>query len=99
MKRLLLAALLAAGPAMADLVAKSGDNELRLLNTPCVNSAVLAHIRDEWRDKFKAATAQLGANYFNACWIDTEQGAYFIVYSDGDQNVIPVRAFIDQPGA
>jgi hypothetical protein len=100
MKRVLLAAL-AAGistSAAADLVAKNGDNELRLLNTPCVNSAVLAHIRDEWRDKFKTAQAQLGPQFFHACWIDTEQGAYFVIYSDGDQSAIPVRAFIDQPG-
>jgi hypothetical protein len=100
MKRALML-LIAAGFStftQADLVARGGANELRLLNTPCTNAAVLAHLKDEWHSKFKTAHATIGPHYFNACWIDTEQGAYFIVYSDGDQNAIPVRAFVDQPG-
>jgi hypothetical protein len=100
MKRI-IAALIAAGFStftQADLVARGGANELRLLNTPCTNAAVLAHLKDEWHDKFKTAHATIGPRHFAACWIDTEQGAYFVVYEDGDQSAVPVGVFADQPG-
>jgi hypothetical protein len=99
MKRLILAALMAAGPAAADLVATNprGD-ELRLMPVACTNEAVLDQIKPEHRDKFQKAQASIGGKTFAGCWVDTGEGAYIVFFSDGDRLILPVTAFINQPG-
>ena len=99
MKKLLIAALLAAGPAMADLVAtNSGGDELRLMNSPCVHGGILGHLKEEYRPKFKKAQAWIGGKMHYACWIDTNEGAYFVMWESGEGSAFPVTSFIDQPG-
>jgi hypothetical protein len=100
MKRILIAAaMLAASIAMADLVATNprGD-ELRLMPAACVNEAVLEQIKPEFRDKFQKAQASIGGKTFAGCWVDTGEGAYIVFFSDGDRLILPVTAFINQPG-
>jgi hypothetical protein len=100
MKRILIAAaMLAASTAMADLVATNtrGD-ELRLMPAPCTNEAVLDQIKPEHRDKFQKAQASIGGKTFAGCWVDTGEGAYLVFFSDGDRLILPVTAFINQPG-
>lgn len=98
MKRLLIAAVFAAGPAFADLVATSGENELRLMPGPCVHGGILGMLKPEHRKQFKKGQAFVAGKLFYACWIDTGEGSYFVIYDDGDGKVYSVTSFTDQPG-
>src|SRR5262249_5013122 len=54
---LLLCAALAAAPAFADqLVARNGNDSVRLDDTPCTSELVLKRIEPTAKDEFKAAT-------------------------------------------
>jgi hypothetical protein len=100
MKRILAAALAAgiATSSFADLVATSGKNELRLMDAPCVHGGVLGMLKPEWRPKFKKAAADVNGKMLYACWIDTMDGAYFVLFEDGDGQAYPIQAFIEVPG-
>jgi hypothetical protein len=99
MKHILLIAALMCGSAWADLVATNprGD-ELRLMPAACTNEAVLEQIKPEHRDKFQKAQASIGGKIFAGRWVDTGEGAYLVFFSDGDRLILPVTAFINQPG-
>lgn len=87
---------LAAGSALADLVAENGRDSLRLAQAPCSNEKVLALIREEHRDKFKAAVANVAGQRYAACWADPGEGAYVVIYEDGDLGVVPITAFVER---
>ena len=98
MRRFLLAAVLAAGPAMsADMVLKVGDDMLRLSDSPCVNAGILAQLTEEWRGKFRKAVAVVGGKQFEACWIAEPESVY-VTYSDGDESRFPIAAFTRDAG-
>jgi hypothetical protein len=95
-KRALSAALLcAAFSANADLVATNGKNSLRLKQEPCTNAAILKTLRPEFHAQFKAGSAELNGKRFQACWIDTFEGSYFVTFDDGDDVLVPITAFIE----
>jgi hypothetical protein len=99
MKKLLIAALLAAGPAMADLVATNkGGDELRLMPGRCVHGGILGHLAEEWRPKFKKGQAWIGGKLHFVCWIDTGDGDYFVMGESGASHFYPITMFIEQPG-
>ncbi len=84
--------LLLAGPAWADLVARSGANELRLSQANCDNPAVLAAVGPTLGAKMRAATARVEGEIYAACWV-LYQGNVYVIYEDGDQSAIPLSAF------
>jgi hypothetical protein len=87
---LLCAAVLAAAPAFADeLVASNGNDSVRLSDAPCQNQQVLGQLEPKYHKEFKAATAQLKGETFNACWHVLGQSA-LLLYEDGDQGLIPL---------
>lgn len=93
MKRFILAFLLAAGPAFAaDLIARNGNNELRLSDKPCTNEQVLALIPPQYREQFASATAFIEGQVHEGCWTDFG-GRAWILYSDGDRGSLPLSAF------
>jgi hypothetical protein len=98
MKKLLIAAMFAASPAFADLVARNGKNELRLMDMPCVHGGILGQLKEEWRPKFKKAMATVQGKTHYACWIDTGDGAYYTIWEDGTGAAYPVEGFVDEPG-
>jgi hypothetical protein len=99
MKRILLSLVLALPfSAGADLVARNGRNELRLIESPCVHGGTLAHLKEEWRPKFKKASATIGGGHVYACWIDTGDGTYYVLFESGESLLIPVQAMLDEPG-
>jgi hypothetical protein len=100
MKRILViaATLFAACSAMADLVATSGENERRLMPGPCVHAGILGMLKPEHRKQFKKGQAYVQGHLFYACWIDTGEGAYFVLYEDGDGKAYSVTSFTDKPG-
>jgi len=98
MKSLLIAAILAAGPALADLVTTNGGNELRLMPGPCVHGGILGMLKPEHRAQFKKGQAYVQGKMFYACWTDTGEGSYVVFYDDGDVKVYSITSFTDQPG-
>ena len=90
MKHLLLCAALVAVPALADdLVARQGDDSVRLAETPCTSEQILAQLPAGMHGEFKAASAVVEGKTFAACW-HAAGNAAFLVYEDGDQGVIPM---------
>jgi hypothetical protein len=94
-KFVLIAALSLPLIAHADLLARAGKNELRLMEAPCKNETVRALIKEEWRDKFHAARADVNGKSYEACWIDTNQGVYFVYYENEESAIYPVSVFIN----
>ena len=90
MKLFILCAALAASSAFADdLVARQGNDSVRLAETPCTNSEVLGHVPPQVRTEFRAASAQVEGKTFTACWRKSGGSAH-LVYEDGDQGLIPL---------
>jgi len=86
----LCAAVLAAAPVFADeLVARQGDDSVRLAETPCTSELVLSRLQQNMRGDFKAASATVGGQKFNACW-RVMGNAALLLYEDGDQGLIPL---------
>jgi hypothetical protein len=97
MRASLIAALLVAGPALADKVARSGSAELRLMETQCSHGGTLAHLKPEWRAKFRnARLLNNGKIIHYGCWILTEEGDFYIQYEDGDHALLPTKLFAEE---
>lgn len=90
MRHLLMAALLcAAGSAMsASLVAKQGNDWVRIYNQPCSDEKVLDRIPEPSRKGFQKAQAFFGGQMYSACWAANGGGVH-LVYDDGDQGIVP----------
>ena len=87
---LLCAAALATAPAMAqDLVARQGNDTVRLADGPCTSEPVLARLRPEIQAQFKAALAVVEGRTFEACWRPAGNVAH-LLYEDGDQGLVPL---------
>lgn len=83
-------AALALAPAFAEnLVARQGDDSVRLADTPCQAREVLVRIEPDAHKEYKSATAQLQGQRFVACWREMGNVAH-LVYEDGDQGIIPM---------
>lgn len=102
MRRLILAALAAgfATFAHADMVASNGaGDELRLMQTPCTNSAILDRVKPEFHSQFKAGQASIGGKIIRLCFVDTMEGFYYVIPEGAEQGIAyPVTMFLDQPG-
>jgi hypothetical protein len=97
MRHILAAALLCASfSAGADLVAENGRDSLRLAQAPCSNEKVLALIREEHRDKFKAAVANVAGQRYAACWADPGEGYYITIFEDGEVSVLSITIFVER---
>lgn len=99
MRYLMIAAAIAAGPALAgDLVLTNKDigQELRLYERACSHAETKSKIRDEWRDKFKDARIRKidGTILWYGCWIEQDGQAY-VIFEDGDMLAFPLSAFKD----
>jgi len=93
MKAFVICAVLAAAPAFAladNLVARQGDDSVRLNDAPCASEQVLGRLPVEARQEYKAASAQLQGQNFSACWREMGSVAH-LIYEDGDQGIIPLQ--------
>lgn len=91
MKAVVFCAALAAvaAPAFAqDLVARQGDDSVRLSEAACKSELVLSRIEPGAATQFRAASAVFQGQRFQACWTMMGNAAY-LVYEDGDQGIIP----------
>jgi hypothetical protein len=97
MKFLLIAAALAAGPAMADLVAKRGDDTLRLTEEACPVT-MGKHLPADIIGRFMAAVAIVDGKTHLGCWTLRGDGQVFLRYEDGDAGLLPLSWFKNEPG-
>lgn len=82
-------AAFAAAPAFSqDLIARQGDDSVRLTESECKSELVLSRLEPGMAGEFRAASAVFQGQRFNACWRMLGNAAY-LVYEDGDQGVIP----------
>ena len=87
---LLCGAALAAAPAMSqDLVARQGNDTVRLADAPCTSEQVLSRLKPELRAQFRAALAVVEGRTFEACWRPAGNAAH-LLYEDGDQGLVPL---------
>jgi hypothetical protein len=87
--------LLIAPPLLAtQQVARSGDQELHLLDTQCSHAGTLVHIKPEWRAEFKnARLLNKGTISFYGCWILADENTVFVIFEDGDAIDAPKKIF------
>lgn len=84
-----VAAAFAVAPSFAqDLIARQGDDSVRLSNDTCKSELVLSRIEPGTAEEFHAASAMFQGQRFQACWRMVGNAAY-LVYEDGDQGIIP----------
>jgi len=82
-------AAFAAAPGFAqDLIARQGDDSVRLSEDACRSELVLSRLEPGMHAQFRAASAQFQGQRFQACWRMMGNAAY-LIYEDGDQGVIP----------
>jgi hypothetical protein len=72
-----------------DMIARQGNNSVRLANAPCTSELVLARLRPELRPRFKAALAEVEGQTFQACW-HAAGNVVHLLYEDGDQGIVPL---------
>jgi hypothetical protein len=89
MRALILAAALAAAvPAFAvDRVARYGQDEVVVFDSPCVSAETLARINPEHRNRFRKAQGKIDGQRFFGCWMKVGEAVY-VLWEDGDQGVI-----------
>jgi hypothetical protein len=85
----LCAATLALAPAFADdLIAREGDDSVRLADAPC-ESQVIMKLVPETHGEYKKASAVVKGQNYVACWREMGNVAH-LIYEDGDQGIIPM---------
>jgi hypothetical protein len=93
MRSILLAALLAAGPAFAaDYVATNGKDYVRLQSGSCPED-ILAMVPIDARDQFFAARANLNGKDYRACWTLVNGAVVYLRYEDADEGEVPLIQF------
>lgn len=101
MRKLMIAAILAAGPAFAgDLVATQGRDSVRLTQEPC-HPAVLRVIPQGERGYYRKAVVLFEGKSWVACWapLGDQKEMVHLWYSDADQGLIPRDQFREEPDA
>jgi hypothetical protein len=101
MRKFLIAALVAAGPAIAgtEMVAGYGQDEIRIYDQKCEIASVLRHIQEDKRKDFRKARAKVNGQTYFACWVQLSAPgmppSVALIYEDGDIGMIPVEHFKD----
>lgn len=93
---LYLIAALMCGGAVADGVASNGKDSVRITGAPCP-AAIVAMVPEQVREFVRAAFAKVDGKSYSACWIVRGDFAH-LLYEDGDQGLIPLRDFRNEPG-
>ncbi len=92
MRKLIVAALMVAGPAFASQTARQGEDWVRLFDSPCVSAETMMRIPVALRDQFKKVQAHFQGQIFFGCYI-VRNGAAYVIYDDGDAGIIPLEEF------
>ncbi len=70
------------------LVARQGDDSVRLTDSPCKSELVLGRLDPSVAAHYRAASAVFQGQAYQACW-RLVGGAAHLVYEDGDQGIVP----------
>lgn len=81
-------ATFAVASSAQELIARQGEDSVRLSDAACKSELVLSRLEPGQADEFRAASAVFQGQRFQACWRMMGNAAY-LVYEDGDQGVIP----------
>ena len=82
-------AAFAAAPSFAqDLIARQGDDSVRLSDDACKSELVISRLEPGMAAEFHSASAMFQGQRFQACWRMMGNAAY-LIYEDGDQGIIP----------
>ena len=88
---LICAALVATTSAFAqDLVARQGNDSVRLGDKPCASELVLGRLQPQQKEEYRQASAVVDGQTFQACWRPMGAAAH-LMYEDGDQGLIPLQ--------
>jgi hypothetical protein len=80
-----------AAPSFAqEMIARQGDDSVRLSDNACRSELVLKRLDPAAAEEYKAASAVFQGQRFTACWRIMGNVAH-LVYEDGDQGIIPVH--------
>ncbi len=84
-------ATFAVAPSFAqELVARQGNDSVRLSDSACSSQEVIKRLEPGTADEYKAASAEFQGQRFTACWRVMGNVAH-LVYEDGDQGIIPMQ--------
>lgn len=72
-----------------DFVAERGGEKVRLTNKECTHPQVVLRLTPEVAKNFRAASAVVSGQAFQACWHVVGNGAH-LVYEDGDEGMVPL---------
>jgi hypothetical protein len=68
-----------------------------LTNDPCPE-VVASRVAPAYRDSLLAAKAVVAGKPFYACWVmEPERAAVHLIYEDGDEGMVSVLLFHDEP--
>lgn len=95
---LLAAALLCASSSYAERVARKGDAEVRIFDSPCVSAETIARIPEKDRKGWGKAIGVFGGQKFFGCWQKMGEDTY-VLWEDGDIGVIPAADLKEALGA
>lgn len=92
----LLLSVALACPAHADLVARDGSTSVFITEKPCTHRSVLAQIKADFHELWRAGGATINGKAYMGCWA-VLKGTVFLIYEDGDVGQVPVADFKRAP--
>lgn len=100
MRKLLIAALMVAGPAMADdMLFEGRDFTVRLMEKPCADREAAAVIARFSQGESRAALVEHAGKAISACWVTFAEGEGVLVADGSGMGAkIPAMAFKRKPG-
>lgn len=100
MRALVLAALVAASPAIAGPKINQAPNGdyIRIYDSPCVHAGTLALLQEEDRKYFKKVDIVFGGKRVYGCWAEDVDGDVFILFEDGSRNGFYMEGFKEDHG-
>ena len=99
MRVLVLAAALAAGPAMSDdYVARARGGDMVRLTQQACPSDILVFVPPDFHAHMQAAFAVIDGKQYRACWLLRPDGQVVVQYADGDGGLVPVEHFKPEAG-
>jgi hypothetical protein len=100
MRPFLLAGLMLATPVFSAeqaMIAKRGDDYVRLTDKPCEVASVLRFIRPEARAQHRRADTQMSGQRYFACYV-LRSANVLIIDEDGDAFAVPIAEFQPDEG-
>ena len=75
------------------LIYIDGKNYVRLFDKPCAIDTVLTMTPPQFRDGMQMGEAQIEGVKYAMCWTLLPNGQVGIVYTDGEQGLLPSNLF------